>query len=273
MACSPCSGARSSRTSTRVRPAALRSAASSHEQQQRRDAVLVPHVLGVAAVAERLLVAEGQPGHPADPLEAGQRLDVRLAGGGRHPAEQGRGDDRGRAGAGAAAGHQVVGEQRADLVAAQHPPAVAGRDRGRAPVGVRVVGDHQVGAVLRGQRQRQVHGARLLRVGEGDGREVRVGLAPAARPPAAARSRRSRAPATPTCRRRRAAACRRGRGPAGPSAARLGDGVEVARRRCRSPSTVAAGRRGARRPARRRASIRAAIPASAGGTIWLPSPR
>ena len=67
-------------------------------------------------------------------------------------------------------------EQRADLVAAEHPPAVRAGDGGRAPVGVGVVGDHDVGAVALGERHRQVHRARLLGVGEGDGREVRVGL-------------------------------------------------------------------------------------------------
>ena len=39
---------------------------------------------------------------------------------------------------------QVVGEQRTDLVAAEHPPAVGVRNGGGAAVGVRVVGDHQV---------------------------------------------------------------------------------------------------------------------------------
>ena len=70
----------------------------------------------------------------------------------------------------------MVAEQRADLVAAQHPPAVrAGYGHG-APVRVGVVGHHQVGADLDGERHREVHRARLLGVGEGDRREVGVGL-------------------------------------------------------------------------------------------------
>ena len=71
---------------------------------------------------------------------------------------------------------QMVGEQRADLVAAQHPPAVGVRHGGGAAVGVRVVGDHQVDAASRGQRGREVHRAGLLGVGEGHRREVGVGL-------------------------------------------------------------------------------------------------
>ena len=47
------------------------------DKQSRAHAVLVGDRLRVDAVAEGLLVAEGEPGHPADPLEAGQRLDVR----------------------------------------------------------------------------------------------------------------------------------------------------------------------------------------------------
>ena len=78
-----------------MRPAALASAASSHRRSSARDAVLVAHVLGVAAVAERLLVAEGEVLHAPDPLEAGERLGVPLPGRRRHLAEQGRGHDRG----------------------------------------------------------------------------------------------------------------------------------------------------------------------------------
>ena len=73
-------------------------------------------------------------------------------------------------------GEQVVGQQGAHLVAAQHPPPVDVGHRDGAAVGVGVVGDHQVGLVLRGERHRQVHRARLLRVGERDGREVGVGV-------------------------------------------------------------------------------------------------
>ena len=68
------------------------------------------------------------------------------------------------------------GEQRADLVTAQHPPAVRTRDRGGAPVGVGVVGHDQVRAALLGEGHREVHRARLLGVRERDGREVGVRL-------------------------------------------------------------------------------------------------
>ncbi len=128
------------------------------------------------AVAERLLVAEREPLDAADPLEAGQRLPVRPAGGRGERAEQRGGHDRVGVDALGPRAEQEVPEQRADLVAAQHPPAVRVGHRHRAPVRVRVVGDHDVRADLGGQRHRQVHGARLLRVGERDGREVRVGL-------------------------------------------------------------------------------------------------
>ena len=53
------------------------------DQQQRRDPVLVPDQVGGDAVAERLLVAVDQSGHPADPLEPGQRLGVARARAGR----------------------------------------------------------------------------------------------------------------------------------------------------------------------------------------------
>ena len=69
-----------------------------------------------------------------------------------------------------------MGEQGAHLVAAEHPPPVRGGHGRSATVGVRVVGDHEVRAVLRRQRHREVHRARLLRVGEGHRREVRVGM-------------------------------------------------------------------------------------------------
>ena len=147
------------------------------DQQQRGDAVLVLHVLGVAAVAERLLVAEGQALDAADPLEAGERLLVGLAGGRGHLAEQAGGHDR--VGVGARSRPRAIrwwAEQRADLVAAQHPPAVRRRDRDGAAVGVGVVGHDDVGVVLRGERHGEVHRARLLGVGEGDGREVGVGV-------------------------------------------------------------------------------------------------
>ena len=72
-----------------------------------------------------------------------------------------------------------VREQRADLVAGQHPVRLTGgfADPDRAPVGIGVVGDDDVGVHLRRELERQVHGARFLGVGERDGREVRVRVA------------------------------------------------------------------------------------------------
>ena len=58
----------------------------------------------------------------------------------------------------------------------QPPSRTAGRHAHGAPVGVGVVGDQHVGAALLRQRHRQVHRPRLLGVGEGHRREVRVGL-------------------------------------------------------------------------------------------------
>ena len=70
----------------------------------------------------------------------------------------------------------MLGQQSTDLVAAQHLPAVRSRYGDRAPVGVGVVRDHDVGLDLARQLHREVHRAGLLRVGERHGREVRVGL-------------------------------------------------------------------------------------------------
>ena len=51
-----------------------------------------------------------------------------------------------------------------------------GRDGHRAAIGVGVVGDHDVGVVLGGQRHGEVHRARLLGIRERHGREVGIGL-------------------------------------------------------------------------------------------------
>ena len=76
-----------------------------------------------------------------------------------------------------------VGEEYADFVPAERPPPGhrAGgrprpRDRRRTSVGIRIVGDRDIGVAGLGQRHQQVHGARLFRVGEGHGRERRVRL-------------------------------------------------------------------------------------------------
>ncbi len=64
------------------------------QHQRGTDAVLVAHLVGVDAVAERLLVPVAQPSHPRDPLEPGQGLlvpDPRVASHGR---QQSGGHDR-----------------------------------------------------------------------------------------------------------------------------------------------------------------------------------
>ena len=151
---------------------------------------------GQHAVAERLLVAVGEVvGGPDDPLEPGERLAERQPAGGAELGQQRRGHDRRRVRAGAAGADQVVGQQHAELVAGQQPPAGAVRHRDRAPVRVRVVGDQQVGAGPLGQRQREVERAGLLGVGERR-RSGSPGRARPARPPApAARTRPGRTPA------------------------------------------------------------------------------
>jgi len=69
----------------------------------------------------------------------------------------------------------VVGEQHPDLVAGEGAPSVAVGHRHRQPVGVGVVGDHQVGVDPACQLQGGVERAGLLGVGEGHRREPTVG--------------------------------------------------------------------------------------------------
>ena len=159
------------------------------EPQRRADAVLVPHQRP-DGVAERLLVAEhegdalalGADRRVGDPLEAGERLAVAGAAVARHARQQARGhdgrDDQLRPSARVGVLERVVGEQHADLVAREHPVAAPARvgHRGREPVGVRVVGEHELGARLGGEREHAVHGARLLGVREGHGAEGAVGI-------------------------------------------------------------------------------------------------
>src|SRR5690606_9363824 len=127
------------------------------------DAVLVVdrQAAGAAdAVADGFLVSEDQAGTGLDdPFEAGQGLAVADAVGAGDLAEEGGGDDGGGDHALArGVGDDVFGQQPAHLVAGQHAAAAAGqRDADRAPVGVGVVGQHQVGARLGGQGERQVH--------------------------------------------------------------------------------------------------------------------
>ncbi len=72
----------------------------------------------------------------------------------------------------------MVGQQTADLVARQRPPCAGHRvwHGDGKPVGVGIVGEHDIGVDLGSLGERQVERAGLLRVGEGNGREVRVGF-------------------------------------------------------------------------------------------------
>ena len=98
------------------------------------------------------------------------------------PAQQPGGDHGARQDPVAGESRQLSGllaQERTDLIAGQLTPAAGGvrvRDGGRAAVGVGVVGDHQVRLNLPRLVQRQVQSPGFLRVGEGDCREVRVGL-------------------------------------------------------------------------------------------------
>ena len=68
-------------------PLGLESGGQLTDQQQGRDPVFVAHMLRVDAVAQCLLVSEGQPRDATDPLEAGQRLFVGQRGGRSDPSE------------------------------------------------------------------------------------------------------------------------------------------------------------------------------------------
>ncbi len=74
----------------------------------------------------------------------------------------------------AVAGRDPPAEEVADLVAGQHAPAVSGGDADGAPVRVGIVRDHEIAVGIAGRREREVHRAGLLGVGEGHGREVRI---------------------------------------------------------------------------------------------------
>ena len=168
--------------------ATLRPQAGCHlgQQQRRADPVLVAHLVRVDAVPDGLLVAVAQPGHPGDPLEPGQRLLVPDPGVRRHGRQQPGGHDRvGEDGVGVDTASEDMGsEQGADLVAAQHPPpggVVDGDccrvgDGNRAPVGVRVVGQDDIGMDHGGQGEGGVDRTGLLGVGEAHRRELRVRL-------------------------------------------------------------------------------------------------
>ena len=67
-------------------------------------------------------------------------------------------------------------EQGSHLVPVELVPLARGRVGGAdgGTVGVGIIGKHDVGTHLLCQRERQVHGAGFLRVGEGNGGEVRI---------------------------------------------------------------------------------------------------
>ena len=166
---------------------------------------------GVDAVADRLLVGvdqgvAGQFGVGAgQPLEAGQRLDVAgaVVGGDRrqHPrGHHGAGHDTGGCDIGIELRQEVIAEQPTGFVAGEHPPSRVGGNADRAPVGVGVQRDRDVGVHLGGQRQQGVGGAGLLGVREtapsGSRGRARTGLPRCAH-------RRSRPGAAPRRRPRR----------------------------------------------------------------------
>ena len=160
----------------------------------------------------------------------------------------------------------VVAEQHTRLVAGEHPPAAGGRDAERAPVGVGVEGDGEVGTDPFGGGQQRVGDAGLLGVRERDRGEggVRHGLGgddvDVGEPGAGQREDGGLA----------ADAVQRGeRDPQRPrrAARERGDPVEVGLADVDDP---------ARRPvgtetAGGAAAIAASISASAGGASWPPS--
>ena len=134
-------------------------------------------------VAEGLLVAEDETGSGAcgrgagDPLETGEGLGVVGTGFGGERGEQRRRDDRRRdePARSRPSSEEVVAEERAELVAAEHPECAGAVGEGnRQAVGVGVVGEDDVGTDLPGPGEGEVECSRLLGVRERDGREIRV---------------------------------------------------------------------------------------------------
>ena len=93
---------------------------------------------------------------------------------GRHAAEQRRRHDGVREGARYAAPDGVVAQDRAQLVAGQHPPRAVDHRGDGAAVGVGVVRDDDVRTLLLRERERQVDRALLLGVRERDRGEVGI---------------------------------------------------------------------------------------------------
>ena len=151
-------------------------------QQRGGDAVLVVDGLGVAAVAQGLLVAEPKIGHLGDPLKPGECGGVAEAGVGSDAFQQGSRDDR----LAVDAVHRLAGptaafgdpppQQGTHLVAGEHPVIDGSPDADRAPVGVGIVGDDHVGALGAGVGQGEVHGAGFFGVGKVHRREAGVGV-------------------------------------------------------------------------------------------------
>ena len=144
-----------------------------------RNAVLVAHVGRIRAKADGLLVAEPKPGGAGDPLEARERRVMLQAVSAGNAREQARGHDRVRERARHASLGQELAQQRADLVSAERAPSrLRGRigHRERAAVRVGVDRDDEVGPLLTSLLDRHVESAGLFGVGEGHGREIRIGI-------------------------------------------------------------------------------------------------
>ena len=149
--CSPCARARSSSSSSKVRPCSLERRPRARAAAARRRCRPCPAPRpGRRSSRAPPRSRTRRPVDASDPLEPGQRLDVPHA---VRPARSCRAATTTRsssrsvpAAIAAARERDVHAEQRADLVAAQHAPTPVGlTDGGSAPVGVGVVGDHEVG--------------------------------------------------------------------------------------------------------------------------------
>ena len=146
--------------------------------------------------------------------------------------------------------------QPTSLPLSRRQPRLAARDADGEAVGIRIVGDHELGVDCVGAREGEVERAGLLRIREGDGRErpIRPQLLGRRRPARRIRPRRRRGGRSPS--RRRAWPCRRPSRPRGAAAQRRGRvdvGIEdLLARACRS-----LGRRGAATvPRRDRGDVR-----------------
>ncbi len=153
--------------------------------QGRADAVLVPDTV-TNAISKCLFVADGvvvvRPLHdwPCDPLKPGQGPDaVRTVRFGQPVDEAGRNDRRGnhhRACCPTRVLQDIVDQEGTNLVSAETTPgACVVFYANRQPVGVRIVGQDQIGVRIGcGCGDRQVKGSRFFRIGERCGGKVRV---------------------------------------------------------------------------------------------------